>query len=207
MSHWTDIMFVVLLKSISTCIHMSGSQSGNKQYSHQEIMNFFNKTIYTDHFLHWYEKLFGGTMPFPQQYFNDQVQKYMRSREWAYRQLEEAGLMNMVAEYEMFIQNQRPLHTHQPSPKQPSQHKQQAQTLPARPGHQHQHHQRNQYALPDTTRVRPSYVVNGEGYYQHPTGRYRTLKYWQHEMGAHDHLETTLDDTATAYDVPLDLTA
>ena len=78
-----------------------------------------------------------------------------------------------------------------------------------------QYHQQHHQAAPQGPRkqmwrpdpARPDIIdENGRKWYKHPGGGYKQYDDW-YTTRSDDHLETTLDDTATAYDVPLDLTA
>jgi len=77
-----------------------------------------------------------------------------------------------------------------------------------------QYHQQHHQAAPQGPRkqmwrpdpARPDIIdENGRKWYKHTHGGYKQYDDW-YTTRSDDHLETTLDDNATAYDVPLDLT-
>ena len=200
-------------------------------YKEDDIMHFYNHTIDTLEFKIWflstYDKNFG---PYKESFKRIQTD-YIQSRNKLTDVMEvyynEKENMNNISikqppqpESEPNLGQPPPQRGHtQQAPRllDPRQHPHhrgqhpQHHNLQLQNPRQHQnqqHHQPKQYAPPDFTRfwINPQ---NGQKLYLHPSGRLREWRHWQAPTatGAHDHLETTLDDTATAYDVPLDLTA
>ena len=133
--------------------------------------------------------------------------------------LQENEINNMT---QAFLQSR---HSKPPQGPHSQPHKQHHQQMrlpdPARPPqgpnsqpHQ-QYHQQHHQAAPQGPRkqmwrpdpARPDIVdSDGRWWYKHTHGGFKQYDDWYKTRGE-DHLETTLDDNATAYDVPLDLTA
>ena len=207
---------------------MSGSKSGNAQVTHEEVMYFYNVTIHT--------KEFRESAMRPEYIQNVLFPEYMEVYKWANKNvlqhknmLPRRNIVKAMNDYKSYQEYGKKYHHEQyedPEPLYfdiPSQAPRESRIAPhTAHGHTVQNKERSRIA-PHTPQ---SHIVqNEERVWTNPTNG---IKYKYNREGQvyaikkrgeylwsavrirsrqQNHLETTLDDTATAYDVPLDLTA
>ena len=189
-------------------------------YKKNDIANFYNHIINTPEFLIWYQSTtnqnFGPHKEMFKQIQNDYNQLTVSREVTEYTKHRE----QLTTLMDFYFKHSKP-----PQGPHSQQHKQHHQQMrlpdPARPPqgpnsqpHQ-QYHQQHHQAAPQGPRkqmwrpdpARPDIVdSDGRWWYKHTHGGFKQYDDWYKTRGE-DHLETTLDDNATAYDVPLDLTA
>ena len=206
---------------------MSGSKSGNAQVTHEEVMYFYNVTIHT--------KEFRESGMRPEYIQNVLFPEYMEEYKWANNNvlqhknmLPRRNIVKAMNDYKSYQEYGKKYHHEQyedPEPLYfdiPSQAPRESRIAPHRAhGHTVQNKERSRIAphTPQSHIVQNEERVftnpeNGIKYKYNREGQVYAIKkrgdyLWSAvriRSRQQNHLETTLDDTATAYDVPLDLT-